>query len=75
MSAPDIEDITDAVAAQVRAAAVMLAGLRQAPIDIPLHLHTALLGYVEGLHSLAGDIESLGSTLTAQTDNNQDGSQ
>ena len=72
MSVPDIEDIADAVVAQIRTAAAMLARLRQAPGDIPLHLHTELLGYVQGLHDLAGDIEAFGSTLAAEVGNNQD---
>jgi hypothetical protein len=63
VSAPEIEDATEAVAAQLRAAAAALECLRQAPLAMPARLHGELLDYVRGIRDLAGDIESFGAAL------------
>jgi hypothetical protein len=68
VSVSDIEDTTDAATAHMRAAAALLERLRQAADTVLPRQHAELLGYVQRLHDLARDIESLGNALTAEDD-------
>ena len=69
MSVPDIEDTTDTVAAHIRAAAALLEGLRQTADTVSPRQHAELLGYMQRLHDLAGDIEALGNALAVEDGN------